>query len=59
MMPTTTEVHCRRCGDAFEPDGYVGEDGAFCSDSCEEAEAYGRWVSEIYDQARYGGAPMF
>lgn len=53
------EVYCRWCGDAFEPEGYVGEDGAFCSDGCEatsEAVEYGR---QEYNEARYGGAAVF
>lgn len=49
------EVHCRRCGDAFEPDGYVGEEGALCSSECEEGE-----LNQLaYDEARYGSAPVF
>jgi hypothetical protein len=53
------DVHCRHCGDEFEPDGYVDEDGAFCSVSCEEFSDDERSDRQAYDEARYGAARVF
>ena len=53
------EVHCHWCGDAFEPEGYVGEDGAFCSDDCEDEFDDERGDLEAYAAARYGAAAVY
>ena len=52
-------IHCKACEDEFEPEGYVGEDGAFCSDDCEEFWERLTRYEEIYIDARYGSAPVF
>ncbi len=58
-----TEVHCRWCGDAFEPEGIPSfdpdDDTNFCSDDCEEAFRKDQADQDVYRSARYGGAPIF
>lgn len=54
--------YCAECGDGFAPVEYrevpAGE-LEFCSDECEDKSVDRDEFTEVYDEARYGGARVF
>lgn len=64
-------AYCARCGDEYDPVEYRPapvdpDEPRFCSDDCQERyeemdeqDRLDTEFSEIYNEDRYGGAPIF